>query len=101
MEGGRLVNDNRKGIPTPDAEVAEGKEHNEIDSVSGGMIGLRGSGHKSRSVRGVARSFGGGRRDIDGATIVVGAVAVVGIVVEKCADVTPAGTGSGAKFRLR
>ena len=55
----------------------------------------------SRSPRGVARSFVGGR-DIDGAAIVVGAVAVVEIVVEmvveKCANVTPAGTGGGAKF---
>ena len=42
---GRVVNDNRKGMPTPDAEIAERKEDNEIDGVSGGMIGLRGSGH--------------------------------------------------------
>ncbi len=52
---------------------------------------------ESRSARGVARSCSRGR-DIDGAAIVVGAVAVVGIVVEKCANVTPAGTGRGAKF---
>jgi hypothetical protein len=71
---GRVVNDNRKGMPTPDAEIAERKEDNEIDGVSGGMIGLRGSGHGVEVVRGVARSFGGGR-SIDSAAIVVGAVA--------------------------
>lgn len=38
-----------------------------------------------------ARSFV--RRDIDGA-VVTGVIAVV----EKCADVVPAGTGGGAKF---
>ena len=53
----------------------------------------------SRSPRGVARSCSGGR-DIDGAAIFVSVVAFVGIMVEKCANVTPAGTGGGAKFVL-
>ena len=40
LDGGRLVNDNRRGVPTPGAEVAERKEDNEIDGVGTEEVAL-------------------------------------------------------------
>jgi len=89
-----LVNDNWRDTSTLCAEVAEKTEDSRNDSVSGGMIGLSGSGHRVGSAGGVARSFVG--RDIDGA-VVKGSIVLV-VFVEKRANVIPARTDAGMKF---